>query len=701
MLRNQPKRRAEALTVLLDAVKRAPRDPLARYDLAQAWTAAGNQAAAWDEVNAAIAIQPFGSALLKRADLAYTWKGDVAAMRAALDQLAPEDRPTDRAVFLAMLCGVLERNPERVVAAAALTSRDYLEEAGAFYPKAWFPALAYRAADKENNAQLAWQAAEALLRERIRSDPKSGFNHLQLAQTLAWLGKTDEAARELAPIEAAWREEMTPQRAFSLANYYAASGDAARAVAYLRQSINQPFLATLPKLRLYPWWDKIRGSPEFEALLAHPPPEPAPVEPAPYLGKAPVAATPASREADQLIARVYALVGKVSYTRENLSVAEELTRQATELTPASARAWAARARVQACWIQRTWDGSDKRLQDAQAFAVRALALDPDDADAMIAQAIVTTRQGNPGQSEVVLRRAMQLRPADAMVRRLIATALWQRGRNDEALAMSLETARLFPDDALVQYDLGNSYTTSRRNEPDLALKAFDAAIAIEPFGSAILNKVMILTGAKGDFAKARRALDQLSPADRGEDRAVSFAMWLGLLQRDRNLVVSAAALTARTYFEDTYFFGPKAWMLALAWRQDGKEALARMQWQAAETAVRERIKTRPDEMREKFRLCTTLAWLGRTAEIAAEVATIEGVARETDNYFIQVGAAQFYAALGDAPNAVLYLRKVLNLRDTLTDRTLALDPWWDKLHGTPEFEALLAEAKARVEKAPK
>ena len=702
MLRYQPKRVPEGLSVLQEAARRAPRDALAHYDLSMGYRDAWDFPNSWAECDAALALEPFGSALLQQAFLAIAWKGDVAAMRAVVDRLAARERTEDRAVYYAMLCGLIERQPERVVAAAALTSRDYLEDSAFVGPKAWFPALAYQMSGKDNLARGQWRAAEALVRDRLRADPKNSNYNYQLARTLAWLGETEAALREIAPLEAAWREQMNVSRAASLARFYAGLGDAAKTVAYLRESLNRANNFTHQELRLDPWWDKVRNAPAFAELLAHPPPHPPPIRPAPYLGgAAPAPVTPGAREADQLVARIYALISKVSYTRENLSIAEDLTRQATELTPESARAWAARARVQACYIQRTWDSSDKRLQDAQAFATRALALDPDEAAAMIAQAIVNTRQGNAVQSEALLRRAMELRPADALVRRLIATALWSRGRNDEALAISKETARLFPDDALAQYDLGNSYTSGANRDPDLALKSFDAALAIEPFGSAILSKVLILAGSKGDFAAARRTMEQLSPTDRSDDRAVSFAMWVGLLEHNAGRVEDAAALTARPYFEDTYFFGPKAWMLALAYRQAGKEALARLQWQAAESAVRARLQAKPDDLREKFRLCITLAWLGRTSEIAADVATVEGVARETNNYFIRVLAAQYYAGLGDARQAVPHLRRTLNGRDTLTDRTLALDPWWDKLHGTPEFEALLAEAKARVEAASK
>jgi predicted Zn-dependent protease len=701
MLRYQPKRVPEALTVFQEAVRRDPRDPLAHYDLSMTYREARDFPAAWQEIETTIALQPFGSAFTQKASLALAWKGDVAAMRAALDQMSSADRSEDRAIYYLMWCGLIERRPERVLAAAALNSRDYLEDSSYAGPKAWFPALALQFAGQENSALLQWQAAERTLRERLRTDPQNSIYRQQLATTLAWMGRTEEAARELAPVEAAWREQMNGFRARSLARYYAGLGDAAKATAYLRRTVNADTFFSIRVMRIDPWWDKLRGNPEFEALLASPPPELAPIQPAPYAGKAPTAPTPAAREAEQLIAQVYALIGKVSYTRENLAVAENLTRQATDLAPDSARAWAARARVHASFVQRTWDSSDKRLQDTQAFATRALALDPDNADAMLAQAILTNRQGSPAQSEALLRRALELRPADALTRRLLANSLWTQGRNAESLVMSRETVRLFPDDALAHYDLGNGYTNSATRDPDLALKCFDAALAIEPFGSAILAKVLVLVGAKGDLAAARRALEQLAPTDRNEDRAVSFAMWIGMLERNVARVESAAALTARPYFEDLYFYGPKAWMLALAYQDAGREALARLQWQAAESAMRARLQANPGDLRDKFRLAVTLAWLGRTAEIAADAATLESVARESNNPFVQLLAAQYYAGLGDAPRAVPFLRKVLNFRDVITDRTLPLDPWWLKLRGTPEFAALLAEARARVESAKK
>jgi tetratricopeptide (TPR) repeat protein len=692
MLRYQPKRVGEALGVLQEAVRHDARDALARYDFAATLVPAWDFPLAWEEYEAAIKLQPFGTLLLNQATLAIRWKGDVAAMRAVLDRLAPGDRAEDRAVHVAMLCGVLERAPDATMAAAAATSRDYLEDSGFAGPKAWFPALAYQRSGKENLARAQWQLAEAVLRERIRLDPKAERDRSQLALTVAWLGRTEEAARELAPIEAAWREQMSPMLARELARHYAACGEAVKAVAYLRQAVNQAWFYTDQDMRCDPYLDKVRATPEFAALLANLPKQPAAIVPVPYQGKAPAAVTAASREAEQLVAEVYAMLAKVSYTRENLAVAEEQTRKATELASGSARAWAARARAQAAFIQRTWDSSQKRRQDTESFSARALSLDPDDADAMFAQSFVA----GTGKSEALLRRAMELRPAEPLIRRALGQSLFSQGRADDSLALRRETVRLFPNDALSHYDLGlHHINTPGQAEP--ALASIESALAIEPFASALLNKVVLVAGGRGDLDAARRAIDAVEPSDRGEDRAVSTAMWLGLLQGDPKRVGAAAAWSARPYFEDVFFRGPKAWMQAHALRRDGKGTLARLQWEEAEAVLRERLREKPTDVAERGRLSITLAWLGRGAEAAADIATLDGAAREVNNWALNLAVAQLYAGTGEAAKAVPFLRKALNVRYVLTDRTLPLDPWWDKLRGQPEFEALLAEAKARVE----
>jgi len=217
---------------------------------------------------ASLAIRPTDAALASEARLIGTQTGDLASMRSLLDRVSPEGRGEDRTIFTFMLCGLLERKPDPVLTAAALTVSEYFEDATIAQPTAWSTALAYRTAGKENLARLEWQRAEATLRQHVRAHPNEVLYQVQLATTLAWLGRPGEAAQVLAPAESIWREQLTPSHALGLARYYAALGDAAQAVPLLRLSLNKVPSSSSWTLKLYPWWDKLRGQPEFDALLA-------------------------------------------------------------------------------------------------------------------------------------------------------------------------------------------------------------------------------------------------------------------------------------------------------------------------------------------------------------------------------------------------------------------------------------------------
>ena len=177
----------------------------------------------------------------------------------------------DRAVFLFMFCGLLEHDPARVLAASALTVQDYFEDGTIAQPKAWSTALANQIAGKENLARLQWQSAESVLRKRIAGNANEEYYRAQLAMTLAWLGRMDEADQMIAPVEAAWREQLSVERERTLALYYGARGDAVKSAPLLRHILNKSAYATHWSLKFYPWWDKLRGKPEFEALLAETP----------------------------------------------------------------------------------------------------------------------------------------------------------------------------------------------------------------------------------------------------------------------------------------------------------------------------------------------------------------------------------------------------------------------------------------------
>ena len=423
----------------------------------------------------------------------------------------------------------------------------------------------------------------------------------------------------------------------------------------------------------------------------------------------PAAVSPASApangpsEARQLAEKAKALYEKIGFTRDDLAVAEDMTRRATELDPDSAAVWGVRAGVQSAFIFRNWDVSEKRRQDTQAFANRALALNPDEAEAMLALSRVLARQGANDQAEATLRRTLALTPDDNRVRRALAGVIELDGpdRLLEARALLEDAVHRHPGDVLARYDLAQSYATNGGLAGDPAasfeamIEQLDAALAIQPWAGALLLKSEIVVAERGDLTMMRATLDQLPAADRTEDRAVFMVMWCGLLERKPERVLAAAGLTARNYFEDLVVAGPKGWLMALAHRVAGQENLARLDWEATEAVLRTRVREQPGNVPEAARLAITLAWLGRTDEAAQTIAPIESTYREQPNWRLARLLACYYAGLGDAVRAAPYLRATLNRSLFVTPPILRLDPWWDKLRGQPEFEALLREPEAK------
>jgi TolB-like protein/Flp pilus assembly protein TadD len=398
----------------------------------------------------------------------------------------------------------------------------------------------------------------------------------------------------------------------------------------------------------------------------------------------------------------------LSNSREETAMAEEAMRRLTETEPHSARAWSARAFVQSIYLTRGWDNSDKRRQDTQTFARNALAIDPRDTRAIMVLAKVFINQGAYQEAEAMARRALAVRGSEGSVGGTLAMALSGQGRFEEARTEMEEAVRRWPDSSGPHYQLALLYETLPNPDFAAALKSFEAARTAksnpEPSANVLIHEAALTVGLKGDLVAARALLDQVSPVDRMEDRAVGTAMAFGLLERQPSRVIAAGAQTARDYFEDLYVPGPKAWRLALAQRIDGKDSLAQQEWQRAEAVLRQRLQVTPGNQNDQAALAATLAWLGRREEAAKLIAPIEAQVRESPprvsgfapDHLRILYLSYYYAGLGEAAPAVSYLRQLLNRRELLTSKTIPLDPWWDKIREQPEFVALLAEAKTRT-----
>jgi Flp pilus assembly protein TadD len=684
-------RDAEALAVRQENLRLFPRNPFAPYDLALSFerTSPPDLEAAFEKFNESIALHRTTSTVLHKVSLLAGFKGDLPAARQLLDQLDPLERTGDRAVGIAMMLALLQRQPDRAIQAAGLTARTYLDDDYVRGPKAWLLAQAYAQRNKPSLAHAQWQEAETVLRQRMSNTPESWSDQAGLAITLGWLGQQAEAARLMTPLESVARETGQPLQMLYVAYYYAGLADAVRTADALRLVLDRRELVTVKTLPLDPWWDKVRDDPRFKALCA------APTER--------VVAGPLT-EGAQLAARALALITKVGFTRDDLAPAEDFARRATELEPDSAATWGVRAGVQAAWLFRGWDNSEKRRQDTQSFANHALALDSNEPEALLALGHVLRNQGAIDQAAEHLRRAVAANPTHIRLARALGYTLTGHGHDADARAVLLNVIPRAPRDPLLRYELAMTYTTygaggAIPENVSGAIEQLDAAIAIQPFSSALILKAALIGGWRGDLPAMRAVLDQLEKlplAERSEDRSVCIAMWAGLLEHRPDRVEAAAALTARNYFDDFVMpMRPKAWSLALAHRLAGKENLARANWQAAEAVLRQRVKEDPANPTYQVELAITLAWLERRDEAARLVEPIEPVWKEEFRIGRPGLLAMYYAALGHAAKAAPYLAQEVDGTVFTSRRVLPLDPRWDKVRGQPAFDALLKDPPAK------
>jgi tetratricopeptide (TPR) repeat protein len=403
----------------------------------------------------------------------------------------------------------------------------------------------------------------------------------------------------------------------------------------------------------------------------------------------PPAAAGLPSEAAALIARTRHFYDNVNYGPADLALAEKFMAQATDLAPDSAEAWALRGFVQATYVQRTWDYSAKRLQDAQNFCNQALALDPNQTEAMLGLAIILDQQAAYDQAQALLRRAIQLRPDDSHLYRMLGITTWESGHTAEGLAILKDATRRFPDDPMVWYEIGRICTLENRL-PE-ALDADRHVVARAPVAGAYVSIAQLLA-KMGDLEGARAAYDQIPMASRTGDRAVGLAMWLGLLENKPERVIAAAGLTATDYFDDSNYRGPKAFYSALACEMAGKRAAADREWDAGIAVLRERLQDGQSQgsMADFYRilLAIAFAWKGNESEAASIMAPLEAAQREVPNDDLAGFFARYHAARGEARQAISCLGPPTMLRNAWG---IQMNPWFMKIRNTPEFRAYLAE----------
>lgn len=708
MFRDPKFPRAEAVAAAEETTRRFPNNALIYYQLARVYRDVGRLEDMERALDRSIAITPIANAMMWKSRLALWVRGDLAEMKALLDRVPPRTNDLERVCFTKWTYAMAAGNPAFGLTALTGITNPWFEDFDFIGPRQLLAAQLLELGGQHELARLQYEAALLELRQQKTRSP--GDASLPNLETWIYYG-LDQMSEARASNKIASEAVTHPYRYATLQEWWFTAipinlllGERATALQLIREAVtvvipsaNDPTQASRLarealrlRFRLDPRMAPYREDPEIIALLGE--------------SVQPVAARPLS-EGAQLAERAKAIYARLSYTVSDLGPAEDLARRATERDPDNATIWGVRAGVQAAWVSRNWDLSEKRQMEVQRLANHALTLDPNEPEALLALAHLLKRNTNTVEQAVTdLRRAVAANPTHIRLARALGSALNATGRTEEGRKFLLDLTKVAPRDPLLHYELALSYSRpptgstsdSAEAERNFAqmLKHLDEAIAIQPFGHAITMKANLVANLRGDLPAARLIIDQLATlplADRAEDRSVATAMWVGLLERLPEQVEAAAALTTRNYFTDAVLLmAPKAWSLALAHQIAGKVNRARADWQSAEILLRQLLKDDQTNQVYQVELATTLAWLGQNDEAEALVRSVEPLWKEDLGGFRVRLLAGYYGARGDATKAAPYLTLGLNSNNhNMTTHTLRLNPWWDKLRGQPEFEKLL------------
>lgn len=233
-------------------------------------------------------------------------------------------------------------------------------------------------------------------------------------------------------------------------------------------------------------------------------------------------------EAYERYLQALALFGNQDFEQMELRNVERLLSEALTRDPEFAVAYALRAKARVRLQHSGW-GWPGLADSAQADIDRALALQPDLPEALVARGLYrtwVTQDAARGLDD--LMRALAIAPNDADTHSTAALALRRLGRFDEALEHFEEAEHLAP--GLIGYQYDRAFTLLGLKRYDEALRAWQGLIDRHPTLSwPLLGRYWIRFAGTGETAGWREDWERLAPTMDKSDRAIiSYVTYTGV-----------------------------------------------------------------------------------------------------------------------------------------------------------------------------
>ena len=209
---------------------------------------------------------------VQRAFVDLEWRGDTKPLHDAIAAVVAhgekEAKPVSDRWFVLALC---ERDGVAAERALSVLAVDGCHDEGIPFPRAWCEGMAAQLRGDQNVARSAFLRAREEIEKLLGEEPNYAEGLCVLAMIDAKLGKGDQAikearhAAELLPIS---KDALNGAR---VADYRAVISvlvsDKKRAIEQLSKATQRPGGIHYGELKLHPYFDRLRGSPEFERLV--------------------------------------------------------------------------------------------------------------------------------------------------------------------------------------------------------------------------------------------------------------------------------------------------------------------------------------------------------------------------------------------------------------------------------------------------
>jgi serine/threonine-protein kinase len=395
-----------------------------------------------------------------------------------------------------------------------------------------------------------------------------------------------------------------------------------------------------------------------------------------------------SPEAHDLYLRGLDYFNRPGWTRENLEIAAQLFRKATEVDPAFALA---HAQLATTLLNRVWwhqDAEPAVAEAARAEAERSLQLQPDLAEGHLAMGYYHYyghRDFAPAMKEFEVAQGGIPNEANAA----IAFILRRLGRLEEAASRLEVAARLDPRSA-IPLELARTEFYLRRY--DQASRQLDRLLELAPdMLVAVALQAAVQAAWKGETRPLEDALHKM----RGKEGEAAIGAGLVFLLdlAPREALAFAESLQADALVGQTGTY-PKAFLRAEARAALGEHALAERDYIEALPALETVVSKRPDSGYAHAMLARALCGLGRKDDAlreAGRAVEVMPVSRDAlSGAHVALNRARVEARCGGIDAAIAQLQELLAIPGTVSPPLLRIDPGWLPLRGDPRFRKLAA-----------